>query len=388
MPLALTASQPKKMRAAETTFNNLQIVRVDDEAIATAEHSGTVLMLNSSATQIVELFQRGFSRSEVEQAVVEHYGADADQVRTDIADLEVSIGSALDVPRTKKKKRFPFSPVSPLEVRYRFFDRTVQVQYPNHEFSSFLHPYFSVFQCASENADLNLKIERNTENSKIVCGDVAVACSSEVGADVLGTMCQVLTLYDQPKFEKYRSYMHSSVCLGPQGAWLIAGKSGSGKTTLAAALDAAGCTVLAEDIIPIDPVARVVLPMPTAMTIKPKGWKHFVSSFPEHAQAKEWDRGGGTLVRKVVPHNPPGAVDRKAHKIAGFLFPERRDSEFVGIEPITSKEAIRLLCDKYGRFPDTYSDLSALVSCVNELPKLSLRYSDVRSLVPHLLERL
>jgi hypothetical protein len=179
--------------------------------------------------------------------------------------------------------------------------------------------------------------------------------------------------------------MHCSVILGSRGAWLISGASGKGKTTLAATLDAAGCTILAEDIVPIDPVARLVCPMPTTMSIKPKGWDHFATTFPEHADAGVWKRGRGVMIRKIAPHNPARSCDRKGHKIAGFLFPDRHKDDVVAVEPMGLKDAMVSLCDKYGHFPGNHSDLSALVYCVDDVPKYRLHYKEAKSLIPKLI---
>ena len=376
------------MTSETSILASLDLVWIEDEAMATVTESGVVMMLNNAGGRIVQLAQGGFCRKEIEQALVDLSGLSEDQIRKDLADLEASVQKAID---KSNKTRGKSKHVVPLETplpnaTYALFENRVQINYPNHEFSSFLHPYFAAFQVQSGKPDLVLDIELQGPVCYIRCGAAEFTELSKISANILGAMCQALTFHDQPSHEKTNNYMHCSVVLGPQGAWLISGASGKGKTTLAATLDAAGYTVLAEDIVPIDPFARVIYPVPTTMTIKAKGWERFVEMFPEHADTKAWKRGHReVIVRKVAPHNPARSCDRKGHKIAGFLFPNRNEDDTVVIEPMGLKDAMVSLCDKYGHFPGNQSDLSALAACVDNAPKYRLHYHEAKSLLPKLI---
>ena len=367
-------------------LNTLDLVALEDEAMALAPDSGAVLMLNSSAARIVGLVRDGFERHEIIQALVKHSGATEGQIQKDFSALESTVQRWLDQASASGRPTRVATPLDPpmLRATYMLFGNKVRIDYPDYKFSSFLHPYFAAFQVATEEPDLRLQFKIEASLCTVHCGMATFKAPNEGGAGALGAVCQALLFHDKTEQEQLNVYLHCGGVLGRNGAWLIGGASGRGKSTMVAALDAAGHVTLADDILPIDPGARLAFPMPSSMSVKAGSWGRIAKSHPDQVASPVWKTVAGKTVLKIAPHNPPRNGDRTGHPIAGFLFPDRTDDDALAIEPMGIKEAMVSLCDKYGRFPSNHSDLQALASCVAAVPRYKLRYRDADCMVSEL----
>jgi len=366
-------------------LENLELVLLEDEAMATAPGSGAVLLLNSTATRIARLARSGFGRVEIIQALVEHSGFMKGQIQKDFAALESTVLHWITEANSKEHRTRVASPLDPplLSATYTLYGRRVRIDYPDHNFSSFLHPYFAAFQVHEQEPELLVQFEVEDSIATVRCGAAAFTAPAS-GGGALGAVCQALLFHDKPEQEKLKVFMHCGGVLGRHGAWLIGGASGRGKSTMVAALDAAGHLTLADDIIPIDPHARLAYPMPTSMSVRAGSWDRVAKTHPGQVVTQDWHTVAGKKARKIAPHNPPRDCDRTGHPIAGFLFPDRTDDDVVAIEPFGVKDAMISLCDKFGRFPSKHSDLAALAACVAAVPRYRLRYRDADSLIAEL----
>lgn len=366
-------------------LENLDLIFLEDEAMATAPGSGAVLLLNSTATHIARLAKIGFDRDEIIQALVEHSGLMADQIQQDFAALESTVLHWIAEANTKEHRTHVASPLDPplLSATYTLFERRVRIDYPDHDFSSFLHPYFAAFQVHEQEPDLLMQFEVEDSFSTVRCGAAAFTAPPS-GHGALGAVCLALLFHDKPEQKMLKVFMHCGGVLGRHGAWLIGGASGKGKSTMVTALDAAGHLTLGDDILPINPHARLAYPMPTSLSVKAGSWDRIAKTHPDQVAAQDWHTVAKKKVRRIAPQNPPRDSDRTGHPIAGFLFPDRTDENVVAIEPMSVKDAMISLCDKFGRFPSLHSDLAALAACMASVPRYRLRYRDADSLLPEL----
>lgn len=363
----------------------LDLVFLEDEALAVHKNGAVVFLLNSSATSIVRLAHSGFGRDEIVEALANYSGLPQSEIEKDIATLEHTVQGQIGLTKASKSKKKEAAPLDPplLSAVYTLFGRRAQIDYPNHQFARFLHPYFAPFQIDGAEAELLVRFDFNVDNSVcVVRCDQAEYKAPASAAKSIGAVCQALLFHDKPKQPTLNVFMHCGGIIGSRGAWLIGGASGRGKSTMVATLDAAGHTILSDDILPIDPKARLAYPMPFSMSIKAGSWDHIANMRQDQTLAPIQKTPIGKTVRMIAPLNPPRDADRAGIPIAGFLFPDRHDDGIATIEPISTKNALMSLCDVFGRFPTKYADLQALADCVEAVPRYKLRYRDAGDLMP------
>jgi len=182
--------------------------------------------------------------------------------------------------------------------------------------------------------------------------------------------------------------VHGAGLLAPGGrALLLIAPGGCGKSTLAAGLNAAGCGLLSDDVVPVTP-AGDLLGLGLPLCLKPGSWPVLRARRPDLDQAPAVQRFGQT-VRYLPAHGRPVTG---AHPPALFLFPRYHPGQPPHCEPRLPEQALQGLVEAEAVIRDLdQAKLEALARWVSAVPAYALTYPDLDSglaLVRDLLEAL
>lgn len=361
----------------------LDVVPLETCALATLPESVAVILLNEIGSKVVEMAKMGFERTEIAVVLAELSGNPESSVIADIVALDQSVQTAIEEAEQKSPN---FTTYSTQEntvdaSTYLLFGKAFRFEYPDTSFGSFLHPFFSPFEIADTPDACVVSFENASDECNVSCGETCRTCENHAAA-TMGAVCEALLFHDQPNRPAPDAYLHCGAVLGSKGAWLISGASGHGKTTLTLTLDAAGFTVLSDDILPIDLSAGLVFPVPFAVSVKPGSWERLSRSHPSLTTREARVSASGKSVKMVSPIHTPISEHRSGIPIAGFLYPNRAPNiAHPNVSAISFEQALLGLCDEFGRFPSEHDDLSALAEWVKRSARYKLDYTDAEDIV-------
>jgi len=123
---------------------------------------------------------------------------------------------------------------------------------------------------------------------------------------------------------------------------VIAGAGGSGKTTLVAGLAASGCTLISDDVIPIDSRSGLLSSVPSCMCIKKGSWPVLHEFYPSAANLPTWCRFG----KEVRFYPPPSSAvpdPTCLFRVNTILFPNYSPENGPQINPMQPHEVLAQL---------------------------------------------
>lgn len=366
-------------------FASLEIVPLEDEALAVSAEAGVIVHLNSVGRQVLESFATGLSIDELAQAMAAGYGISQAQARSDLIsfrdDLEQSVYDARNqVPLQRANQPTLSKPVT--VASYEIFGRVICIRYPDQETAAVCHPPLAPFECEpGADGGLEVEISKTTDEIHVRCGRATVTIPNLPGA-LMTALQRAMLCHDVENPCLFGVVVHAGAVVGPNGAWLIGGSSGRGKSTLVARLDAAGYRVLSDDLVPIDLATGCAYPMPIALSLKEKGWPAVSTFRADLVSAPTYTSAVGKRVKYLRPLHPPLDGDRSGHPIAGVLLPQfTAGGGAARVKTIGLKRSILGLCDRFGRFPVEPADLKQLIARLNHLPCYELTYGDGEEIV-------
>lgn len=370
--------------------HGLEIIPLEDEAFAVTPGAGILFHLNATARAVLEATQAGASREDIARSLAVAGSLPTASAARVVDDLLDQI--ARDSRATQNAAGEPLSwsplPAPVAEASYRLFDHLVRVRFPDQEVAAACHPLLAPME-EPETAryDLAATFERIGDVLQVHCGVAQVTMHDTPQAAWSGLQRAILC-HDIVDPGLFTVVLHAGAIVGPKGAWLIGGNSGQGKSTLVARLDAAGYRVLGDDLIPLDLPRGRTLPLPTALSIKESGWP-IVSGFrADIERARPFETPIGKRVRYLAPRNPPRDSDRRGHEIAGLLLVNRTAGAAPEIRPLSLKQAMIAMCDRFGRFPIEPENLRQLIALFSGAPRYELIYDDAAQILPDLAKLL
>lgn len=168
--------------------------------------------------------------------------------------------------------------------------------------------------------------------------------------------------------------VHGAGLIAPDGrCLLLVAPGGSGKSTLTVALEAAGCRLLSDDVVPIR-ADGAALGLGLSMCTKAGSWPVLASARPDLQRAIDVRRFGRT-VRFLPPRHSPmtGAVAPNF-----LLFPEFRPDAEPDYAPLSPELALARLIAADAIIRDlTQQKLETLCEWVTGIPAFSLTYPDL-----------
>ena len=156
--------------------------------------------------------------------------------------------------------------------------------------------------------------------------------------------------------------LHAATLTGRKGTLLVLGDPGEGKSTLSAALDAAGFTLLGDDLVHIELDGRVrALPFP--LTLKDGSWSLVESFRPDLAAAPVFERPDGKIVR-YLPFTKP-ASDH-ALPVRCVIMLNRKEGDTVDLEELRAVDMLPSLIGSMWSNDRTLSPsgFRAIVACI------------------------
>lgn len=170
--------------------------------------------------------------------------------------------------------------------------------------------------------------------------------------------------------------MLHAAAVGQNRALLLSGVSGAGKSTLAAYLSCHGWRYYGDDIIGLGSEG-VVLPLPTAVSVKNGSWTLLGEHFPELDALDVIEYG-----KKIARYLPISADIHEVatiRAVAAWVFPTFHVGAEIQFEPLTVVEALQALIANGMAF-DTEIDhqgISEFLEMLSRLPRYRLVYSDL-----------
>lgn len=159
-------------------------------------------------------------------------------------------------------------------------------------------------------------------------------------------------------------WLHAGAAAQQAHAWLLLGPSRSGKSTLVTELARSGWHFLSDEVAPIDPHSRTVMPFPlTPLVRKPSPIAVEQSRF-------------GKFKKDVFPLNSVTVADT-AIRIAGFVLPTYRTSaraEISTCSPATT--VVKMLNNSLNLKPYTAEQVGQVCELVAQTPCYELIYGD------------
>ncbi|MEM8685949.1 MAG: hypothetical protein AAGF81_01375 [Pseudomonadota bacterium] len=383
--------QPHPANATEFCGQTLDLVALEDEAFAVSAEAGVLFHLNTTARHVLEAASSGASFSDISKSVAEAHDLSPEQVLEDItaltSGLEQGVQKALAHSAGTTDSAPPLqAPVH--SATYASFGRHISITYPNQEMAAICHPPLAPFQVGSSAGDdLIADLKENQDHYCVRCGLAEVHIEKSPGA-LMTALQRAILCHDVPEPGLFNVVVHAGSVVGGKGAWLVGGASGRGKSTLVTALDVLGFPVLSDDLIPLDLDRKLAFPMPLGLSLKEAGWETALRLRPDIANIEPVVSASGKKTRFAKPLHPACDKDRKGHQIAGLLLPQRRSGATPELTPMSLKEAMVGLCDRFGRFPLDPADLERLIGLLEHLPRYRLTYGEVDDILPALCDRL
>jgi hypothetical protein len=170
--------------------------------------------------------------------------------------------------------------------------------------------------------------------------------------------------------------MLHAAAVGQSRALLLSGVSGAGKSTLAAYLSRHGWRYYGDDIIGLGSEG-VVLPLPTAVSVKKGSWTLLGEHYPE-LDALDVIKYGEKIAR-YLPISTDIHEEATICAIAAWVFPSYQVGVEIQFEPLTVVEALQALIANGMAF-DTEIDhqgISEFLAMLSRLPRYRLVYSDL-----------
>lgn len=371
----------------EFDLSALDLVALEDEAFAVSAKAGIVFHVNAAGRHVLESLRSGTTLNQLSRTVARECSIcptrALDDLKTFSETIKLSIGQA------QKSTPIGLGSAAPLREKvdravYAVLGRQFCVHYPTQKIAAICHPPLAPFQvgCTSGEA-LDAVIREGSTDITVRCGAAGVTIRKTRGA-LMTALQRAILCHDQADPGLFEAVIHAGSIVADTGAWLIGGASGRGKSTLVARLDAYGLRVFGDDLAPIDLANGRALPLPLCLSVKENGWAA-VSRF--RADITEIDphiSATGKLVKYIRPLQTASDADRQGQPIAGLLLPMYTPGASTHIEPISLRDAMVSLCDKFGRFPVEPAHLTRLIEVLEPLPRYRLVYGDVEDILPEL----
>lgn len=381
-------------RHADFSFTELELVSLEDEAFAVSAQAGLVIHVNALGRCVLESLRTGVTLNQFSRTMAAECAISPARARDDLACFADSIKLGFERASACEPVHAGLAP--PLEketsrATYLVFGRRMCVHYPNQQVAAICHPPpppLAPFQVDGASPDkLDVVIHEAEDEVSVRCGSTKVSIANTRGA-LMTALQRVMLCHGEPNPSLFDVVVHAGSIVGGGGAWLIGGASGRGKSTLVTRLDAGGLRVLSDDLTPIDILTGRALPLPIAMSVKEGGWPT-VAKFRNDLFAVRPRRSQtGKHVKYLKPLNPATDEDRHGHPIAGLLLPRYEPGAMPQIQPVSLKEAMVPLCDRFGRFPIEPSNLRRTIDLLEPVPRYRLTYGDIGEILPELMELL
>lgn len=383
--------QPRLANEPVFCGQTLDLVALEDEAFAVSADVGVLFHLNATARQVLEAAREGATFSEISEALADANDLCPEQVLGDVTalarGLEQGVQNALSQV-TSEADGAPALSAPVHHATYELFGRHVAISYPTQKMAAMCHPPLAPFQIGGEMSPrLTAQLEETDGEYLARCGKADVRIEKSRGA-LMTALQRAILCHDVTAPGLFNVVVHAGAVVKGQGAWLVGGASGRGKSTLVAALDADGARVLSDDLVPLELDTGRALPMPMALSVKQAGWQTVGQFRPEISEISPCISATGKKIKYLKPLNPAQDADRKGHRVAGLLLPQRREGASACLEPLGLKEAMVGLCDRFGRFPVDPHDLEQLIALLERLPRYRLTYSEVEHILPVLRDHL
>jgi hypothetical protein len=183
--------------------------------------------------------------------------------------------------------------------------------------------------------------------------------------------------------------VHAAGVHNGRAALLLPALGGSGKTTLTAALLAAGCGYLSDDVVPLADGLHAI-PVPVPLRIKPGSIAVLRDEYPELTGLAAYGPADHA-VRFLPPRHFDLAAAARRYPVAAVVFPAYVPGAACRLTPISGVEALQRLIAAETLFhrPLIHAHIERLLQWLEQTPAYCLHYSrladavgSVRELLP------
>jgi hypothetical protein len=167
------------------------------------------------------------------------------------------------------------------------------------------------------------------------------------------------------------SILHAAAVGDGRRAVVLCGSNGAGKTTLTAQLLHAGLELVSDDILPLDPGAGAVWPVPFALSVKQGSWEIVGALFPSLWRAPV-HLVRGLEVRFHLPDAVRLADPARPLPVAALVFPRFAPGAAPALHRLDPVEALQAVAASWSRIPAEPSRLTAFLRWLEAVPALAL----------------
>jgi hypothetical protein len=170
--------------------------------------------------------------------------------------------------------------------------------------------------------------------------------------------------------------VHAAGVHNGQAALLFPALGGCGKTTLTAALLAAGCGYLSDDVVPLAGEGLQAIPLPVPLRIKPGSVAVLQDDYPELATLPVFGPMDHA-VRFLPPRFFDSAAAARRYPVAALVFPAYTPGAACRLTPLTGVEALQRLIAAETLFhrPLVHDHIKRLLQWLEHTPAYCLQYS-------------
>lgn len=181
--------------------------------------------------------------------------------------------------------------------------------------------------------------------------------------------------------------LHAAAVGDGSRAVVLCGTNGAGKTTLTASLVHAGLELVSDDILPLDPHAGAVWPVPFALSVKRGSWDLVGALFPCLARAPV-HRVRGHEVRFHLPKTVRLADPARPLPVEALLFPRYAAGAAFSCRRLDPVEALQAIAASWSRIPAERATLEAFLGWLEAVPAHALDYGRSEDAIAFVRDRL
>lgn len=319
---------------------------VNDQHYLLDFKSASISSINASTQVILSLLKAGFSRSEVARHISQHTGTPSEVIEQQLDGLAKDLNSrkeSIAEPTTAPfDKPMPALPAH--QQRYQIGDKVIAVYFSNAPLMAENHSLLSTMKTGKTTADHSICIFEEEQDVYFYIDGKPWKTTTELSwINGLLRHCLVQLAYQRDTLLT----LHASAFANDHDCIVVIAPSGTGKSTLAAQMCIHGYRYLGDDTIPIDMATNSVLPIPTAISLKPGSW-NLLPSIAESLAQTHTQQIAEKVFKPWVP--PTSTIESRPTKIAHIVFYDRDESDHQGLTSISVEEALSRLQQAETRF--------------------------------------
>ena len=367
------------MRNLAAAAHDLVEFGVDDGLVLVRPGRAGLFLLNSTSRYVWEMLRSGLTVRDIEFNLSDAFGVSREKAASDIAKLlanwEQTIWATEPSSASATNGRAHLSEVQSASVydyivhgrrfRFRISDADLE-QEIRCRFAPLLAPELSL------TPDSTFELTRD-RSGYLVAGPHGVSQYSDVVTHArVGLIQEIVSLCFPEK--RWMAALHSAAVRRGDKCVLLSAASGGGKSTLTAALAADfGWDVLTDDLAFLDREKQEISTIPLAIMLRAESWRVLRPHVRDIDQYETHSRLG-----EPVRYMPMRLSQAHAPKTPdAIVFLEFRRESKVGLECVSTFEALLQLNDTQSWIDTDPNMVSVFLDWLNQIPKWKLTYGRI-----------